>query len=200
MHVSRWACKQATSSSYKFLRGLLVVPLSPNTSPLQSADSWATAVVAAENMIANRVAHADQSVKRLFSLLWSMEAYMYCTFQSNVACLCYILLWAASLTTGNKGAIEQRQRRGALMGNLHAFVEGNWSWVKGNRCNSFQYPQSFFLSIFFIILVFLFAKSLVEVKFPSDTELYLHTETHSALIHAVQPHSLPHRSNIKVAM
>lgn len=60
---------------------------------------------------------------------------MYSKFQSNVACLCYILLWAASLTTGNKGSIEQRQRRGALMGNLHAFVEGNWSWVEGNRCN-----------------------------------------------------------------
>lgn len=60
-----------------------------------------------------------------------------CTVSSTAMwpSLCYILLWAASLTTGNKGSIEQRQRRGALMGNLHAFVEGNWSWVKGNRCN-----------------------------------------------------------------
>lgn len=87
------------------------------------------------------VSHADRSdadsclQTLLLFLTWPAEACMYCKFQSSAACLCYILLWAASLTTGNKGSIEQRQRRGALMGNLHAFVEGNWSWVKGNRCN-----------------------------------------------------------------
>jgi len=111
------------------------------------------------------------------------EAPVYCTLRSAAARLCRILSRAASLTIGNKGPIERRRRRRwrrrrrrvALMGNLHAFVEGNRSRAKGNRCNSFQYrqassrPEFPFLpspspprSFFFIVFVFLMA----EVKVP----------------------------------
>lgn len=68
--------------------------------------------------------------------VWPAEARTGGSRAAQPACVTdFCGLWAASLTTDNKGSIEQRQRRGALMGNLHAFVERNWSWVEGNRCN-----------------------------------------------------------------
>lgn len=56
------------------------------------------------------------------------------------------------LTTGNKGPIEwswQSRQRGSLMANLHAFVQGNWSQLQGNRWNSLRYPHSGFPLTFF---------------------------------------------------
>lgn len=71
------------------------------------------------------------------------------------------------LTTGNKGPIEwswQSRQRGSLMANLHAFVQGNWSQLQGNRWNSLRYPHSGFpLTFFFGFFITIFFPSPPEI-------------------------------------